>query len=132
MSKTFASSLLEDLARSTGGDVLPLSARALDSVLAPAADAVQARQRNWWWPVSLALLLLLLEIAVRKVHLPESWRWSRTGRSTDAEPDAGYHELVANIARVRENHLAALREGGRNDLDDPAVRARLYLARGRT
>jgi hypothetical protein len=89
-----------------------------------------------WWPFLLAALMLLVaEIAVRRVVLPDAWRtrWSRRrgAREEAAPPEADYAALTAGIARERARHLAALRDSIALDADDPAVRARLYLAAGR-
>jgi hypothetical protein len=80
-------------------------------------------------------LLLLAEVAVRRVVLPDAWRarWARwRGVRQDAEaPEPGYDALRAAIAQERARHLPAMRDGVNLNADDPAVRARLYLAAGR-
>jgi hypothetical protein len=79
--------------------------------------------------------LLIAEVAVRKVALPDAWRarWARwRGTREDAEAaEPEYDALRASIARERARHLAALRDGVHLSADDPAVRARLYLSAGR-
>ncbi len=124
--------LLEDIASATQGQVLSLSARSLPAILAPPGDAMTHRARVWWPLLLAALVLLIVEIMVRRIALPERWQLLlRRAAKRPADRDTGepgYDELVASIASMREKHLAALREHGRNDLDDPAVRARLYLS----
>ena len=95
-------------------------------------QAVGHRWRIWWPLFVAALVLLMFEVAVRKVALPESWRlrWQglrdRPRQTTEDEPE--YEELRAAIAKVREQHLEALRGRIHYRPDDPGVRARLYLA----
>jgi len=75
-------------------------------------------------------------VAVRRVALPDAWRarWTRwRGARQDAEAlEPGYDALRTTIARERAQHLAAMRDGFYLNADDPAVRARLYLAAGRS
>ena len=95
-------------------------------------QAVGHRWRIWWPLFVAALVLLMFEVAVRKVALPESWRlrWQglrdRPRQTIEDEPE--YDELRAAIAKVREQHLEALRGHIHYRPDDPSVRARLYLA----
>lgn len=122
---------LQDIAAATGGRLLPLSGSSI-SVVNSAHPSALGLQSRIWWPLFLAaLIFLILEVAVRKIPLPESWRlpWQRQRQPVEVEPE--YEELVENIARVREQHLAALRDGLRDDPDDPAGRARLYLTSSR-
>jgi len=127
--------LLRDIASITGGRVLPLSSASLSTVTAPSPQASGPLARVWWPFFLAALLLLVAEVAVRRVVLPDAWRarWARwRGTRQDAqaaEPD--YDALRATIARKRARHLAAMRSDVDLDADDPAVRARLYLAAGR-
>ncbi len=123
--------LLADVAHTTAGKVLTLSNRSLSAIMRPASDAVTQQARVWWPLLAAALAVLIVEIIARKLTLPERWRLRLRAaqRSRESEPaEPGYEELVANIASMRAQHLAALKETGRNDLDDPAVRARLYLS----
>lgn len=127
--------LLRDIADTTGGETLALSIQSLPKVLLPSADAVNHQTRIWWPLVLGALGLLILEVMVRKIVLPESWR-QRLMRifnygGEENEPEPGYDELVANITEVREKHLKALNTGVRYRPEDPAVRARLYLSSNR-
>jgi hypothetical protein len=127
--------LLRDIAGVTGGRVLPLSEASLSALTAPSARAAGARASVWWPFFLAALLLLVAEVAVRKVALPE-WVLARLRRWPGAREDAEarepeYDALRATIARERARHLAALRDGVHLSADDPAVRARLYLSAGR-
>ena len=122
--------LLREIAAITGGRVLPLSGDSLQRVSEPLAG-VRGPQSRVWWPFFLAALLLLLaEVAVRRLVLPDTWlaRWrSRPPPAAAADPD--YAALQSAIARERERHLAALRNDGIYlNADDPAARARLYRA----
>jgi len=81
-----------------------------------------------------ALGLLVMEAAVRRLVLPDAWLAAlrrRTSPQDGTEPEPEYETLRETIAAVRTRHLAALREGGHYDTDDAAVRARLYRARAR-
>ena len=127
--------LLRDVAAVAGGRVMELAGAGLEAVAAipPAARGPQARV---WWPFLLAALLALVaEVAVRKLALPEAWRarWDRRrgAREEGQTPEPAYEELRVAIAHERARHLAAARDGFTLDTDDPAVRARLYLAAGR-
>jgi len=128
--------LLRDVANITGGRLLPLSSASLSAVTAPAPQASGPLSRVWWPFFLAALILLVAEVAVRRVALPDAWRarWARwRGARKDAEaPELEYDALSATIARERARHLAALRDGVYLNADDPAVRARLYLAAGRS
>lgn len=124
--------LLRDIASMTGGRVLSLSGASSSDVIASSPQAPGPRSRIWWPFFLAALALLLAEVAVRRVALPDLWRAPRAGwhGARDAgEPD--YEALRATIARERARHLAALHDDFQLDADDPAVRARLYLAAGR-
>ena len=121
---------LSDIAASTGGRLLPLSNASLDAIQAPPAAGPGPRWRVWKPLLLAALVLLLLEVALRKLNLPESWRrrlGARRGRpAPEAEP--AYQELREEIDRARERHIQALRDQIYYRPDDPAVRARLYVA----
>ena len=80
--------LLRDIAGITGGRVLPLSAASLSVVTAPAREAPGLHARVWWPFFLAALVLLVAEVAVRRVVLPDAWRarWARwRGAERDAE-----------------------------------------------
>ena len=127
--------MLRDIASMTGGRVLPLSSASLSAVTTPSPQAPGPLARVWWPFFLAALLLLVAEVAVRRVVLPDAWRtrWARRrGTRQDAEaPEPEYDALRATIARERARHLAALRDSGDLNADDPTVRSRLYLAAGR-
>ncbi len=127
--------LLRDIAGITGGRLLPLSSSSLSAVTAPSPQAPGPHLRIWWPFFLAALLLLVAEVAVRKVALPDEWRarWARwRGVREDAEPpEPEYDALRATIARERARRLKAMRDDFDLNADDPAVRARLYLAAGR-
>ena len=124
--------LLQDLAAATGGRLLPLSGASLPTITQGGARNTSERWRIWWPLLLGALVLLIVEVAVRKVVLPTSWlqRWQRLRdrRQPVAPAEPEYEELLAEIAKVREQHLAELRGQIYYQPDDPAVRARLYLA----
>jgi Mg-chelatase subunit ChlD len=127
--------LLRDIAGITGGRLLRLSSDSLDAVTAPSRQAQRLLSQVWWPFFLAALVLLVAEVAVRRVALPDAWRarWERwRGARQDAEaPEPGYEALRATIARERARHLAAMRDGIELSADDPAVRARLYRAAAR-
>jgi len=128
--------LLRDIASITGGRLLPLSGASLSAVTAPSPQASGPLSRVWWPFFLAALILLVAEVAVRRVTLPDAWRarWARwRGARADAgTPEPEYDALTATIARERARHLAAMRDGIHLNADDPAARARLYLAAGRS
>jgi Ca-activated chloride channel homolog len=127
--------LLRDIAPIAGGRLLQLSGASLDIVTTPATEGRGPLARIWWPFLLAALVLLVAEVAVRRVALPDAWRvrWMRWrgARQESAASEPSYDALRAAIARERARHLAALREGVNLDAGDPAVRARLYLAAGR-
>ncbi|MDH3452337.1 MAG: hypothetical protein OEN20_07950, partial [Gammaproteobacteria bacterium] len=124
--------LLEDIATTSGGRALAFSVRSLPAILAPANDAASYRARSWWPALLAALGFLVLEVMVRKIVLPETWHQRlNTAFKRQRATEPGYDELVADITRVREQHLQALNEGRSSRLHDPAARARLYLSRSR-
>jgi Mg-chelatase subunit ChlD/uncharacterized membrane protein len=127
--------LLRDIAGITGGRLLPLSAASLAAVTAPSPQASGPLSRVWWPFFLAALILLVAEVAVRRVTLPDAWRarWARwRGAREERQPtEPEYSALTAAIARERARHLAAMRDGLYLNADDPAARARLYLAAGR-
>jgi Mg-chelatase subunit ChlD len=124
--------LLSEVAGIAGGRLLPLETETLDLVTAATPHAIGPRAQVWWPLVLLGLVLVLLEVAVRRLSLPEAWqtrwqRWRETRRGrAGAEPD--YDTLRAGIAEERARHQAAARTEMPLDPDDPAARARLYQA----
>ncbi|MGI9301898.1 MAG: VWA domain-containing protein, partial [Gammaproteobacteria bacterium] len=127
--------ILADVADAAGGRLLPLGNASIPMVMASDADTPAHRGRVWWPVLLAALILLVLEIAVRKLVVPESWqlRWQRLRQrfsdASDSKP--GDQELVADITRARDAHLNALQTQVRDHPDDPAARTRLYIVSGR-
>ena len=121
---------LREIAAQTGGRVLELSNTSLDAIHAPPDLAPGSRWRVWKPLLLAALLLVLLEVAVRKISLPESWQRRLGARRarTPAEAEPAYEELKEEIDRARARHIEALRDQVYYRPDDPAVRARLYVA----
>lgn len=121
---------LSDIAAATGGRLVPLSNASLDAIQAPPAAGPGPRWRVWKPLLLAALVLLLLEVALRKLNLPESWRRRLGARRAHPAPDAepAYQELREEIERAREGHIRALRDQIYYRPDDPAVRARLYVS----
>ena len=121
---------LREVAAATGGRMLALANTSLDTIHAPPELAPGSKWRVWEPLLVAALLLVLLEVAVRKVNLPESWQRRlgvrRTRARSEAEPD--YERLKEEIDRARARHIEALRDQVYYRPEDPAVRARLYLA----
>jgi hypothetical protein len=127
--------LLKEIAAATSGRMLPLEDTSIATILEN-PDATPPRRGRVWWPALLAALLLLLtEIAVRKLALPETWqlrlnRWrKRSSDSADQKPD--YEELVADIKHAREAHISSLTSHAQYDSNDPAALARLYIPKSR-
>jgi hypothetical protein len=74
------------------------------------------------------LILLVLEVMVRKLVLPHAWQERLRNAATDGlVAEQEYAVLKEQIATVRDQHLRALRDEGHYDADDPAARARLYI-----
>jgi hypothetical protein len=122
--------LLRSIAEATGGRLLDLSNASLASIAAPAPEGSAARWRISWPFLLAAMVLLILEVAVRKLELPRARQAAAQGREgpVPAQPEPGYEALREQLARARERHLAALREGTSIAGGDAAARARLYLA----
>ncbi len=121
---------LSDIAAATGGRLLPLANTSLDAIRAPPADGPGPRWRVWKPLLIAALVLLLLEVALRKLTVPEAWRRRFGARRARPAPEAepAYQELREEITRARERHIQALRDQIYYRPDDPAVRARLYVS----
>jgi Mg-chelatase subunit ChlD len=125
--------LLRDLAAIGQGRLLDFSHESLGAITAPSEHA-RGTAAQVWWPFFLAaLVLLLIEVAVRKVPLPEAWlaRWRKRRGEDEAHAEPDYAALRSAIARERARHLAALHDAAPLDADDASVRARLYIAAGR-
>jgi hypothetical protein len=127
--------LLGDIAGIGGGRLLDLSSVSLRAITTPSPQARGSTAQVWWPFLLAALLLLVIEVAVRKVPLPAAWlaRWTRWrgARRQAAAPQPDYDSLRTAIAEERARGLAAIRGDMPLDANDPAVRARLYLAAGR-
>jgi hypothetical protein len=123
--------LLADMAAQTGGAVIDYSGTSLTYLLTPNPSMQLVGERVWWPLLLAALILMVVEVGLRKLPTP-IWLAARlaerrrsVGRDApSAEP--AYDALVASIAESRNRHIAALRHRGGYRSDDPAVRARLY------
>ena len=107
--------LLADIARITGGELLALSPASLPALLAPPPESVTLRARVWWPFLLAALILLVLEVAVRKLPWPE--RWQRSGDGGEASgglaPDPYAPEApFPRAGDVREMDRVRLRVAG--------------------
>jgi uncharacterized membrane protein len=82
--------LLASVARAAGGQVLPLATASLPAVLAPKPRAAAERWRVWWPWLLAALVLVVLEVAVRKVLVTDTrgGRPGADGEGTRAPPSA--------------------------------------------
>ena len=130
--------LLADLATSTGGLMLPLTNASLAQINAGKPGATAERSRVWQPLVLAALLLLLADIAVRKIRAPQwlklPWRTPQPALSAEPVDTQEYTSLAARIEANREQHLNNLRANRDyipEEQHDPAARARLYLASAR-
>lgn len=124
--------LLRDVADIAGGHRRPLSGASLKAVTTPALKSSSSLSRIWWPFFLAALIFLVADVAVRRLPLPDTWRerWARWRGARDDERSE-YSALSAAIARERERHLSTMKDGMYLNADDPAMRARLYLAAGR-
>ena len=121
--------LLRDL--TTSGRLLPLSA----DVTAPPPQAPGPRWRIWWPFFLAALILLVVEVAVRKVPVPEAWRgrWTRrhAAISGAAALEREQQPLPAAEASEQAARSAARREVYAPGTGDATARARIHIAAGR-
>ncbi|MGQ0749422.1 MAG: VWA domain-containing protein [Betaproteobacteria bacterium] len=118
--------LLRDVA--TSGRLLPLSA----DVTGPSPQAPGPRWRIWWPFFLAALILLVMEVAARKVPVPETWRdrwtrWRAAGSGLDQRPEA----LRAAEASEQATRSSIRRDVSASTTDDITARARLHIAAGR-
>ena len=124
---------LRTIATRTGGDVLAMQPDELEKLLAPKEQAHPVGERVGWPLVLAALILLVLEVLVRRVPSPDwlrMWLAERFGkRSSKPEVEPAYEALLASIEKSRRAHLTRLGEGAYYRPDDPASRARLYIGR---
>lgn len=120
---------LQRIASATGGLVLKMSAATESLVVAPHPQARPIGERLWWPLVLAALVLVVVELMVRKLPMPQRLKhWFEWVDKAPQASEPGYDELVAGIARARDAHIAQLRDGAYYRADDPAVRARLYVS----
>ncbi|HEX6004217.1 MAG TPA: VWA domain-containing protein [Burkholderiales bacterium] len=123
--------LLAEITAATGGRVLPLSAESLTAITRAAANAPGPRWRVWWPFFLAALILLVAEVAVRKLPLPDAWRarWEawRGARNNDAAVSAQQGRLQS----IPVQHRARQTVANASTADDPTARARFYMAAGR-
>src|SRR5690606_30401991 len=114
-------SLLREVAAATGGELLAFSSPSVAAMTAPSPAAAGPRAQIWWPLLVASLVLLLVEVAVRKVQLPDAWlaRWTRwrAARREPAGPEPDYEALRAALAEERARHPAALRAGEAPDPD---------------
>ena len=124
---------LKTIAARTGGSVLAMQPDELEALLTPKEQAHPVGERVGWPLVLAALVLLVLEVLVRRVPSPEwlkAWLTRRFGRRSAArEIEPAYEALLASIEKTRDAHLTRLGEGAYYRPDDPASRARLYMGR---
>lgn len=127
--------LLRDIASATGGDLLSFGADSVKRMTAPPLRASPAARWRIWWPFFLAaLILLVMEVAVRKVPVPEAWRerWTRrrAARNAAAATEQRYETLRADelnepVASTARRNVSAL------NTRDTTARARIHVAAGR-
>jgi Mg-chelatase subunit ChlD len=113
--------LLADIAAATGGRMLTLSTASLDAITRAAPHAPGPRWRVWWPFFFAALILLVAEVAVRRLPLPDTWR-------------ARWAQSRAMPEQAAVSAQAGTRQGtgsNRSGADDQAARARFYMAAGR-
>jgi hypothetical protein len=127
--------LLRDIASATGGRLLPMTAEGLNLATVPSPQAPGLRWRIWWPFFLAALILLVVEVAVRKVPVPDAWRarWTRW-RTARHEPQAlhqGYEAFRADEAIERAAPSSARPNVSALDTDGAMARARIHIAAGR-
>lgn len=127
--------LLRDIASATGGRLLPLTADGLNLVTAPSPQAPGLRWRVWWPFFLAALILLVMEVAVRKVPVPDAWRerWMRwrAARNDAGAPGQGHEALRAGAGSEQAGPSTAGRSVSALNADDAAARARIHVVAGR-
>jgi Mg-chelatase subunit ChlD len=92
--------LLADVARIGGGRVHELAGASAAELTAPAPQPRGSLAQVWWPFFLAALVLLVAEVAVRKVPLPEAWlarwtRWRAARRDDNELPEPTYEALRA-------------------------------------
>lgn len=118
---------LRAIAGAAGGPALALEDIDVRILLA-AADEASYRVHTLWWPLVIAaLVLLVIETAVRRVPLPERWQQTERAPAASAETTvAQYGRLQQDLERARHQHLRALNEASNYRPEDLSARARLY------
>jgi hypothetical protein len=121
--------LLREVA--TSGRLLPLSA----DVTAPPPQAAGPRWRIWWPFFLAALMLLVMEVAVRKVPVPEAWRerWTRWRAESGGAGAVDERQEALRPADTGEQAApsSARRNASAPVTDDVTARARIHVAAGR-
>jgi Ca-activated chloride channel homolog len=126
--------LLADVAAISGGRVIELSNASLTALTAPSPEAKGARSQVWWPFFLAALVLVIIEVAVRKVPIPEAWhaRWLQwRGARQESDVAESYDALSAPASHERARPLETMRNDAPLKADEPAARARLYFAAAR-
>ena len=119
---------LESIAAAANGQMLALSVPSIDIINTTQPREASHHDRIWWPWIIAALIMLLAEIAVRKIALPASWI-RRQSRHTGTEPaiEPAYEALVEQVDESREQHLQALKQNLSYRPQNSVVRARLYV-----
>lgn len=121
---------LEAIARAGGGGLLSMTPQALDRLFAVEKESIAANARVWSPFVWLALVLLIVEIAVRKLRIPARVRsWLRLREAPPERASPEFEQLIEGLASARDAHLEALHQGRAYNDADPSARARLHMAR---
>ena len=106
---------LRTIATRTGGEVLAMQPDELEKLLAPKEQAHPVGERVGWPLVLATVILLVLEVLVRRVPSPDwlrMWLAERFGkRSSMREVEPAYEALLASIEKSRRAHLTRLGEG---------------------
>ena len=132
---------LRNLAETTSGKVLDIGDEdGLSEVFKPSGVGFRNFQSIWFSLVMAALILFILDIAVRKITLPEGfWDRFRSSRLRPAGAEGGSdfsYQDFKNVIEVRKrSEEEATNEGMMRHPDgsiDPTTSARLYLASLRT
>ncbi|MGQ9631177.1 MAG: VWA domain-containing protein [bacterium] len=135
---------LKKLAQSTGGRIASLNDdRSLRDLTRFEEESFRSYRGIWFPLIVAALLLFLLDIAVRKVTVPEELRehlismWLFIARRQRERKAVSYREAAEMMIQSKERKQEMLRklfEERRGDYQnlDPTTAARLYLARMRT
>ena len=127
--------LLRDIATISGGRLLPPTADSLNLVTAPSPQAPGPRWRIWWPFFLAALVLLVMEVAVRKVPVPEAWRerWTRWRAGSGRTGSVDQRQAGLRAADASEQAVRSTTEPKASTLDTKGAmaRARIHIAAGR-